>query len=264
MKFFFYRAGKRSGPFSVEQLKMLARDRTIGPETMLVSVTGHKGKAKQINGLFPEEEVTYKIEGGIHNPPYPGSGFSHGFSRMNADGGFTATSSPEGGFSSSFGNGLPPLDGGMGFVPNPPSCVYCTSCGQPLSPQAIACTNCGAFPSSGKKYCRNCGTSRRPKQIVCLKCGCSLRQTGSNGGGAGSPKSRIAAALFALLLGGIGIQKFYMGSWGWGIIFVVVGFMTFGTVTGIASLIDGIMWLCMSDDDFAAKYPPETEEPMRY
>ena len=282
MKFIFYRQGKPSGPFTIEQLKELAKNRVIGPETMLISDTGYRGKAKQLPGLFPPHASSNPFDGcnenslGTEFPPFPqdhldaGAGFSDSFNPnlFSADSGTEVTPSP------SFENSLPPLDD-MNFSAQKPQAnsfsaqsgrpgPYCTNCGKPVNPKAIACTYCGASPTFSKNYCRTCGTIRRPEQIVCLKCGCSFAQAGSGFGETGSPKSRITAALLALLLGGIGIQKFYMGSWGWGIIFVVVGLLTWGVVTGIASLVDGIMWLCMSDEAFAAKYPPGTESPMRY
>lgn len=211
---------------------------------MLIAENGRRGKARQIPGLFPDSNING------HSAHVPNEG--------------TGTTNRPG-----IGTALHDLNDGDSStatffsVPNTGN-SFCTHCGQPVNSAAIACPQCGAPPRTGRNYCRNCGAPRRSKQIICLKCGSSLKSSISAGNGSGSQKSRISAALLAFLLGGIGIQKFYMGSWGWGIIFVVVGFMTCGFVTGIASLVDGIMWLCMSDDDFAAKYPPETEGPMRY
>jgi TM2 domain-containing membrane protein YozV len=66
-----------------------------------------------------------------------------------------------------------------------------------------------------------------------------------------SGKSRIAAALFALLLGGIGIHKFYLGKIGQGILYV----LTFWTcIPALVAFIEGIIYLTMSDSAFKAKY----------
>jgi TM2 domain-containing membrane protein YozV len=66
-----------------------------------------------------------------------------------------------------------------------------------------------------------------------------------------SGKSKLAAALFAILLGGIGVHKFYLGRIGWGVLYIVF-FWTF--IPAILGLIEGIIYLTMSDEAFAAKY----------
>lgn len=70
-----------------------------------------------------------------------------------------------------------------------------------------------------------------------------------------NPKSKIAAALFAIFLGGIGIHRFYLGYTTIGIIFVVLfvlGFLTFGItwfITGIWALVEFILILCGNLND---------------
>ena len=63
--------------------------------------------------------------------------------------------------------------------------------------------------------------------------------------------SRLAAALFAILLGGIGIHKFYLGRVGWGIVYLIFFWTGIPMIVGI---IEGIVYLTMSDEAFAAKY----------
>jgi TM2 domain-containing membrane protein YozV len=85
-------------------------------------------------------------------------------------------------------------------------------------------------------------------------------------------KNRTDAALFAILFGGLGVHKFYMGSWGWGLVFIFVillpvpGLMPVGRalIAHIISLAQGIGYLMMTDNDFAAKYPVETQSPFRW
>jgi len=63
--------------------------------------------------------------------------------------------------------------------------------------------------------------------------------------------NKIAAALFAFFLGGIGAHKFYLGSAGLGIVYLLFCW------TGIPSLIgfiEGIVYLTMSDEEFKVKY----------
>jgi len=65
-------------------------------------------------------------------------------------------------------------------------------------------------------------------------------------------RNRIAAALFALFLGGLGVHKFYLGQIGLGILYLVFCW-TF--IPAIVGLVEGIILLTMSDAEFAAKYP---------
>ncbi|MCD8303771.1 MAG: NINE protein [Prevotellaceae bacterium] len=64
-------------------------------------------------------------------------------------------------------------------------------------------------------------------------------------------KSKVAAALFAFFLGGLGVHKFYLGQIGKGIIYLI--FCWTGIPTIIA-FIEFILYLCMSDEEFDYKY----------
>ena len=64
-------------------------------------------------------------------------------------------------------------------------------------------------------------------------------------------KSKIAAALLAFFLGGLGAHKFYLGKPGMGILYLIFCW-TF--VPAIIALIEGIIFLTTSDADFNGKY----------
>jgi TM2 domain-containing membrane protein YozV len=66
-----------------------------------------------------------------------------------------------------------------------------------------------------------------------------------------SGRNRMAAALFALLLGGLGAHKFYLGSIFLGVVYLVF-FWT--AVPALIGLIEGVYYLTMSDNEFARKY----------
>jgi TM2 domain-containing membrane protein YozV len=66
-----------------------------------------------------------------------------------------------------------------------------------------------------------------------------------------SGKSKVAAGLFGILLGGIGIHKFYLGRIGWGIVYLIFCWTFIPAVVG---LIEGILYLTASDEDFERKY----------
>jgi TM2 domain-containing membrane protein YozV len=63
-------------------------------------------------------------------------------------------------------------------------------------------------------------------------------------------KNKVTAGLFALLLGGLGIHKFYLGQVGSGIVYLL---FCWTLIPGIIAFIEGIILLTMTD--FARKYP---------
>jgi TM2 domain-containing membrane protein YozV len=65
-----------------------------------------------------------------------------------------------------------------------------------------------------------------------------------------SSKSKTVAGVLALLLGHIGIHKFYMGSWGWGIIYILF-VLTF--IPMVIALIEAIRYFTMSQEEFDIK-----------
>ena len=66
-----------------------------------------------------------------------------------------------------------------------------------------------------------------------------------------SGRNRTAAALFALLLGGLGVHKFYLGKVGQGVLYLIFCW-TF--IPAIIGFIEGIIYLTKSDQEFAAEY----------
>ena len=149
--------------------------------------------------------------------------------------------------------------------------VFCTNCGAPISPAAVACMKCGAQPVGHRKFCRGCGSPLNPEQIVCIRCGTGVNSIKGNSRpgspASGSPKSRTTAGILGILLGAFGVHKFYLGSWGWGLVYIGAGLITCGTLTiaaEILGIVEGIMYLMMSEEDFAAKYSSETASPFRW
>ena len=89
-----------------------------------------------------------------------------------------------------------------------------------------------------------------PLNIVVLS---SPSRTTTQGGS--GEKSKIAAALLALFLGGLGIHKFYLGYAGVGIIYLVLTLTLIGAlISGPLALIDFIIYLTKSDQDFDRIY----------
>lgn len=65
-----------------------------------------------------------------------------------------------------------------------------------------------------------------------------------------SEKSRIAAGVFALVLGGLGIHKFYMGRVGMGILYLL---FCWTGIPSLVALIEGILYLTESDEKFNSR-----------
>lgn len=103
--------------------------------------------------------------------------------------------------------------------------------------------------SENEKYCAECGAVIRKAAEICPKCG--VRQSFAGTGMSPSGHSRVAAAIFALLLGGLGVHKFYLGKAGQGILYLLF-FWTF--IPAIVAFVEGILYLTMSDAEFAAKF----------
>lgn len=64
-------------------------------------------------------------------------------------------------------------------------------------------------------------------------------------------RSRLTAAFLAIIFGGLGLHKFYLGQAVWGLIYLVFSWTFIPLILGI---LEGLMLLGMSDQSFEAKY----------
>ncbi len=125
--------------------------------------------------------------------------------------------------------------------------MHCRNCGKQIDDQAAVCIGCGVPPRVAKKFCHHCGTATDPNQAICLSCGVALA-------GAQGQKVKSTATLFNLFLGGVGAHKFYMGSWGWGIVYLVLCLTFFlAWIPVVVSLVETVRIILMTDDEFASK-----------
>ncbi|WP_300569474.1 TM2 domain-containing protein [Flavobacterium sp.] len=71
-----------------------------------------------------------------------------------------------------------------------------------------------------------------------------------------SPQSnqKVACGILAILLGPLGIHKFILGYTTEGIITLVLTLVTCGIVTSILGIIEGIIYLTKSDEEFYQTY----------
>ena len=99
-----------------------------------------------------------------------------------------------------------------------------------------------------QKFCSGCGTVIHKSAPTCPKCGAPQADVRLR---ASTEKSRVVAIVLALLVGGLGAHKFYLGRIGWGILYLVF-FWTF--IPMIVAFVEAIIYVTMSDQAFAEKY----------
>lgn len=103
-----------------------------------------------------------------------------------------------------------------------------------------------------EKFCSECGAIIKAKAEICPKCGVRQRSPFVNlNTVAPNGKSKLAAVLFAFFLGSFGFHKFYLGKIGMGVLYLLLCW-TF--IPGVLGVIEGILLLIMSDEDFVRKY----------
>ena len=145
--------------------------------------------------------------------------------------------------------------------------ITCNTCGTRISEMATLCPKCGQDPrgptnrqwlkqqqaaqsqkmiqivpaTRPTKYCQSCGQVVDAQCVICPHCGVQIAPmqnmtTRSTASGTDSEKSRLIALLLCLLLGNLGIHRFYVGKTGTGVLWL----FTLGLI-GIGSLVDLIM-----------------------
>lgn len=72
-------------------------------------------------------------------------------------------------------------------------------------------------------------------------------------------KNRFTAGLFAILLGSFGIHQFYLGRTGMGVLYLL---FCWTGIPGIIGLVEGIIILTQTDEEFKLKYNLEGVEPV--
>ena len=118
--------------------------------------------------------------------------------------------------------------------------VLCPQCGAPAAEGAAKCEYCGA--AIGQPVAQPQAQPQYNQQSY----------NPVNPAAANLPeKSKIVAGILALLLGGLGIHKFYLGQIGKGILYLI---LCWTYVPGIIAFVEGIIILTSSDEKFQQKY----------
>jgi len=123
--------------------------------------------------------------------------------------------------------------------------MYCRNCGSAVEQGAAICTHCGVHVGQGNNYCGNCGNQVQPGAAVCMACGYATT-TGKTIAPPGA-KSKMAAGLLGIFLGGLGVHNFYLGYTSKGVAQLLITLLSCGMlceVSAIWGLIEGIMILC--------------------
>lgn len=65
---------------------------------------------------------------------------------------------------------------------------------------------------------------------------------------------KVLAGVLGILFGGLGIHKFVLGYTQEGIIQLIIGICTCGTISGLIGFIEGIIYLTKTDEEFYQTY----------
>lgn len=114
------------------------------------------------------------------------------------------------------------------------------------------CTKCGAVNDEAAQYCSNCQAPLTPVSI-----GYQPMQSVNSGAmtdwkALGADK-KITAGICAILVGWLGVHKFVLGYTTEGVIQLALGVISCG-LTSIISIIEGIIYLTKSDEEFVRTY----------
>ena len=121
--------------------------------------------------------------------------------------------------------------------------MFCKNCGEQFqSEQAVMCVKCGVQKGNGVNFCHNCGQPVQPGSAVCLICGVATQNTVAGP----DAKSKMAAGLLGIFLGGFGVHNFYLGYTGKAVAQLLITLLTCGfgaVVSSVWGIIEGVLIL---------------------
>lgn len=224
-QWYYALSDERLGPFSARELKALAEAGDIAPET-LVWKHGFKDwvPARKIKNLFSSEARNAAVVLEAL------AGLSHGTAMKACP------------FCAEDINANARKCRHCGELIPTGSQIACPSCRRVFPPGTKLCVACGYDFRSGQRHAV-AQTRSTPSGYV----GARVRQSGASMGG----KSKLAAVLLALFLGGLGAHKFYLGSHLMGVLYLL---FCWTLIPGFIAFIEAIVYATMSEESFAEKY----------
>ncbi len=124
--------------------------------------------------------------------------------------------------------------------------MFCKNCGAEISDESLFCTSCGSKQSDQPSTNAKTDAAPVPPTVTATVVG---------------DKNKVAAGILGILVGSLGIHKFYLGYTSQGLIMLLVtilgSIITFGIAAGVMAiigLVEGIIYLTMSDERFNEVY----------
>lgn len=122
----------------------------------------------------------------------------------------------------------------------------CPQCGAPIDASAAKCEYCGASISQPAQQPQV--QQPQKEKIVYVQ---QPTTSGITERSNWPIKNKIVAAILAIILGGLGIHKFYLGHTGKGILYLL---FCWTYIPSLIAFIEGIIILCSNDENFQIKY----------
>ena len=115
------------------------------------------------------------------------------------------------------------------------------------------CTKCGAVNDDTAQYCTTCQAPLTSAPVGGYQPMQAVNQNAMTDWKAMGADKKITAGICAILVGWLGVHKFILGYTTEGIVQLVLGVISCG-LTSIISIIEGIIYLTKSDEDFVRTY----------
>lgn len=129
----------------------------------------------------------------------------------------------------------------------------CPQCGAPIDPAATECKFCGeklAVQQAAQQSQPQQVYAQQPQPQVVIQQAAPQQVYVSGINPSWPIKSKVAAGVLGILLGGFGVHKFYLGNIGMGILYLC---FCWTAIPAFVGFIEGIIYLCSNDENFQLK-----------